>query len=403
MQRLWSVLGEVFWLAVAVAVLAGGVIVFQLLGQAREDVVAQPLERAIPVVQTEALTPYGASVPIRGEGFIRPHRSLTIASETGGRIVTLHPAIDERGSFNQGDVLVRLDDRNANATVNQIRANVRATQARLELTETELGRAETLRADGIIAQNRIDQLLSQKVELIASIDSLEASLEAAELALDKTIIRAPFAGRVLDKQADPGSVIGAGQAIADVYSDDVLEVDVALREAEAALVPGLFGPGGASATVAVRFAGQDHIWNARVERVEGRLDPDIRTLTVTVRIDNPDGTVVVDDGARPVAGAVPALINALARVEIEGPSFDDLYAIATTSLRNNETVWLDEGGTLGIHPVRPVHIDGAIAYVRAGGLPADARLITSPLQVAEPGLAIRAELTQARADAEATQ
>ncbi len=400
MQRMWALLREAFWIIVAIAIVAGGYLGFQALGAARPVVEAAPVEREVDLVEVQRLAPHTGGVPIKGEGFVRPHRSLTVATESPGRIVTLHPAIIERGTFDQGDVLVALDDRNARAAIAQIDANIRSSQARLTLTRTQLDRAERLRADGIIAQDQLDQLLSQSAELAASIEALEASRLSAQIALDNTVVRAPFAGTVLTQQADRGAVVGAGQAIADVYSHEALEVLVPLREADAALIPGLFEGAAPAATISSTFAGVEYVWGARVDRVENRLDAQTRTLSVAVRIDDPQGAHRADGGPLPPAGAVPGLINAFARIAIKGATYDDLYALPSTSVRDGASVWLEDAATLRVHPVQPVHVDGETTYVRITDLPQPANLITTTLAAVTPGQPVRSIGTTRTAAAE---
>jgi len=85
------ILREGIWIAIAAAVIFGGVLGFRYLGENREIVEAQPVERPITLVETSDLTPLTTPLPIRGEGFIKPFRQANLSAQSGGRIVELEP------------------------------------------------------------------------------------------------------------------------------------------------------------------------------------------------------------------------------------------------------------------------------------------------------------------------
>ena len=153
-------LRELFWVVIAGAVIFGGIAGFRYLGENREVVEVEPVSRPITLVKTLDLNPINAPLPIRGEGFVQPFRLASLASQVGGQIIKLHPAITERGVFKMGDILVRLDDSAERASLTQTIANIEGTQARLDLNALLLERAEALRASGITSQASLDQLRS---------------------------------------------------------------------------------------------------------------------------------------------------------------------------------------------------------------------------------------------------
>ncbi|WP_424972546.1 efflux RND transporter periplasmic adaptor subunit [Dinoroseobacter sp. S76] len=387
MPRLFSLLRDAFWLVVSVALVAGGYLGFQYLGETRDIVEAQPVERPVALVATQPLVAYEAALPVRGEGFITPFRQVALSAQIQGRITDLNPAIDARGGFAAGDVLVRLDDRAAAAALDQTDANIASTQARLDLVITQLERGETLRERGVIAQEALDQLTSQRQELTASLDSLRAARETADVTLDNARITAPFAGRVLRKTAEIGAVVSPGQEIAVIYTDDALEVTVPLRQADAALIPGLFAGARVPAEVAARFAGQTYLWRGEVTRVETALDTQTRSLNVTVQLREALGATGEGRGDLP-SGAPPALINAFANVTISGAEIAGAYAIPSTAFRDG-ALWLYVDAALRVVPAELIHVDGEDSYVRLAALPAGAELITSPLDTVVAGMPLR--------------
>ena len=386
-------LRELFWIAVAVAVVFGGITGFRYLGENREVIEPTVVERPTTLVETAEIFLIDSPLPIRGEGFMQPHRSANLASQVGGQVIELHPAITERGAFKQGEVLVRLDDSAERATLIQTQANIEGTRARSDLNQILLERTEKLRSSGSASQASLDQVRSTQQELSASLNSLIAAQNVAEVSLGRKIVAAPFDGAVLSKNLDIGSVVNGGQAIAEIFTEDRMEIDVPVREADAALIPGLFEGASPSATVSVRFAGQSFEWDAEVTRVAPTLDQRTRTLTVTVELIDITGARATGSSIL-ASGAPPALINSFANVVIEGPQPDATYAVPSTALRGGSELWLltpseGDGGTLKIVPATLVHVDNETSYVTSASIPKNARLITTALSTPQEGMKLR--------------
>ena len=382
---LFSVLRELFWIAAAVGIIAGGYFGFQYLGENRTVVEAAPAERPVTLVETAPFTPLDSPLPIRGEGFVEPFRTVALSAPTGGRIVSLHPAITSRGKFREGDILFEIDASAERAQITQAEAAIAATEARLDLIETQLTRAQSLRESNAVSQAAVDDLTGQKAEVLANLEGQRAQLASAQVALENKIVRAPFDGSVQTKEAEIGNVVSGGSPVAQIYTDDRMEVSIAIREDEAALIPGLFEGAAAPAEVSITFAGEEKRWSAEVVRVDPALDRETRTLTATVAL----GERMADTTAF-AAGAAPALINAFARVTIDGGTPENTYAITSTALRGGDTVWLLRDDQLVIHPARLVHVDGEVSFVRIDDLLPDDRLILTSLAAPQPGKALRA-------------
>jgi multidrug resistance efflux pump len=106
---------------------------------------------------------------------MQPFRLANLAGQVGGQIIELHPAITDVGAFKNGDVLARLDDSAERAALSQTQANIDGTRARLDLNEILLRRTESLRESGTASQAALDQVLSTREELAASLNSLNAA------------------------------------------------------------------------------------------------------------------------------------------------------------------------------------------------------------------------------------
>ncbi|MEO0391301.1 MAG: efflux RND transporter periplasmic adaptor subunit [Pseudomonadota bacterium] len=379
-----TALRELFWVAVAVAIIGGGYFGFTYLEDNQQVVEAEPVPRPDTLVETAPFTPHTDALPIRGDGFVEPFRTVAVSAPTGGRIVSLHPAITNRGSFAQGDILVEIDASAERAQIAQSRAAIAATEARLDLITTQLERAQSLRSSNTVAQSTVDDLVGQRNEIAANLEGQRAQLQSSEIALENKIVRAPFDGSVQTKVAEIGNVIAGGSPIAQIYTDDRMEVSIAIRETDAALIPGLFTNNPAPATVSIDFAGATKQWRGQVVRLDPALDPETRTLTATVALQDR-----LDSETEFAAGAPPALINAFARVVIDGIQPESTYAIPSTALRAGSTLWVLRDEKLVFHPATRVHVDRETTYVRVTDLQEGDRLVLTTLAAPQEGEALR--------------
>ena len=384
---------EIFWLAVAGGIIFGGISGFKYLKENKETIEASPIERPIALVETTSLVLVTAPLPIRAEGFIKPFRIVNLSAQVGGQITMLSASITNRSDFRRGDILAKLDDLTEKATLIRTKANIAATQARIDLNTRELKRTEALRKKGAVSQQALDQRLGQQAELEATLNSLQATMRLAEVALQKRILIAPFDGAILSKSAEIGTVIGGGQTIATIFTQDKMEIDVPIREADAALIPGLFDGRPATAKVRINFAKKEFEWDAQVTRVASDLDIRTRTLRVTLQLDNVLKAKAVKSDVL-ASGTPPPFINSFAKVVIKGMTPTSTYLVPSTAVRNGKFIWLSEKGSQGLNVLKIVdieltHVDGETSYVRAPKINGTQRLIVTNLSTPQEGMRIR--------------
>ncbi|MFK7996783.1 MAG: efflux RND transporter periplasmic adaptor subunit [Granulosicoccus sp.] len=382
-----ELLGDLLWSLVALSIIAAGAVGFKVMGALQKPVEAQSVERAVAVVETQPLEFLTGPVPVRGTGFVSPVRQVALSPLTSGRVTQLHSEVTSLGHVKKGETLVQLDDRSARAELSRRESEIASTQARLSLVVTQLERSRSLRRRGVISQDELDQLEAQQTELMAALSSAESARVSAEINLEQMQVVAPFDARVMSRQAEVGDVIAAGYAIAELYSDDKLEVTVPLAEKEAVLIPGLLnghrsgageGQEAALAKVIVEFGGQKHKWNGSVARVAGMLDSQSRLLDVTVTLDTAQ------------TGTPTALVNSFATVTIDGVVDSTILQVPASALRDGNTLWLALAGKLEIRQVDVLHIDRGIAFIQPRNeLSKHAQLITSTLDVPVNGMAVQ--------------
>lgn len=174
-----------------------------------------------PRVTTARVTavPDGTPAVLDASGYVVARRRATISSKVTGKIVEV--LVEEGMEVAEGQVLARLDDstqraalRLAESGLETATRTVAETAARLAKARLDLSRAERLVADAVAPRERLDAARTEVDALEARLGRERAQVEVAErevalreLAVSDMVIRAPFAGVAISKDAQPGEMI----------------------------------------------------------------------------------------------------------------------------------------------------------------------------------------------------
>ena len=194
-------------------------------------------------------TPGQESAVLTASGYIVAQRKAAVASKGTGRLEYL--GVIEGDRVKQGQVIGRLENSDVEAALGQVKANLNLAKAGLESAKAELEdasanfeRQKTLFAQNSISRAEYDGSNSRYKRAVAAVSSAEASIKyaeanvrATEVQLEYTLIRAPFDGVVLTKNANVGEVIspfgaaaGSRGAIVSVADMTSLEVEADVSE-----------------------------------------------------------------------------------------------------------------------------------------------------------------------------
>jgi RND family efflux transporter MFP subunit len=343
----------------------------------------------LPVVRSIQVTTGPRSVIIRGEGTVRPLREISLVPQVSGKAISVSPALVDGGDFKKNDILLRIDPIDYQLAVTLAEAKVKDSESRLELAKEE---AAVAREEWRLLQSEDAEeggeppppLVAKEPQLAAARAKLEADqadLRKAILNLKRTVLRAPFDGRVSQENVDVGQYVTTGQSLATLYSTEAAEIVVPLEDKDLYWfhVPG-FTPGdgpGATAEVRARIAGRDLTWPGEVERVEGRLDERTRMVDVVVRV------------RKPYARKPPLAIGLFVAVHIEGRTLPEAALIPRTGLRQGGVVWLvDQEGRLRFRKVQVAHAEGENVMIESG-LQEGELVVISTLKMVTDGMAVR--------------
>jgi len=382
------------WRIVTLLILAAGVGGFVALNKLRpKPAVRMPVEQ-LPLVQAEPIEFREGALRVSGNGLLKPRAEVVLAAEVSARVVRVNPALAAGGAFARGEVLLRLDDEPFRAALAQAEAELRSARAALQLAEQQLARTRELIEKGFQSRQVLDERSSARDQAAAALARAGAQLRQRRVDLERTVVRAPFDGKVLSARVDRGETVQPGKELARIFADGALEIAVSLTDRDIALIADPWrerGPGtrrGAGASVRVAHGGGVYRWPARIERVESAVDSATRTFNVIVRVDQPaaHGAAVSGDAA----AAPPLLVGMYATVDIEGIDPGPHARVPRGALRDGKVLWLlDAAGTVSVQPVRVLQETGDRVVVAAQGLRVPARVIVSDLKVVTDGMRVR--------------
>lgn len=164
-------------------------------------------------------------VEIDSFGTVKPRTQSMLVAQVSGLIIDINEQFREGGFFEKGDVLLQLDDRDLKAEVKSAQANLLNAEQNL-LEEQARGRQALTDWQRLGNESEPSILVLRKPQLAAAqaqVLSAQAQLEKAQLNLERTKIKAPYAGRVLNRSVDLGQVVSNNMQLATIYATDSVE------------------------------------------------------------------------------------------------------------------------------------------------------------------------------------
>jgi RND family efflux transporter MFP subunit len=230
------------WFIVA-GVLAAAVAAWLLLGR------SGPVEVRTAVAAVPPAP--GATAVLSASGYIVARRLATVSAKVTGRVASLE--FEEGGRAEAGQVLARLDESTARAVWevalrqrDAARKELKEVEVRLDEAVRQRDRLRALQAEKLVSASSLDAAEAEATALAARLEAARASVAVAESNvglrqqdLDDLVVRAPFAGVIISKDAQPGEMVspisaGGGYTrtgIATIVDMDSREIEVDVNEA----------------------------------------------------------------------------------------------------------------------------------------------------------------------------
>lgn len=189
--------------------------------------------------------PYQAVTVLNATGYVVAQRKASVASKASGRLEWL--GVQEGSRVKKNEVIARLERQDMSAARDQAAASVRVARAGVEQADAELREAQRAleRSADLLRQSfvsasahdvvvgRMDKAQAARNGALANVRVAEANLRAADVAVEQTVIRAPFDAVVLTKNANVGDTITPFSSALDTKGAVVTVADMSTLEVEA--------------------------------------------------------------------------------------------------------------------------------------------------------------------------
>ena len=381
--------GWVGWIVAIVLVCATGAVAWAWLAKPK------PVE-----VQTAAVSVRAAGTQasvLNASGYVTARRRATVSSKITGKVIYVN--VEEGRAVKQGEVLARLDDSTPRAALNLATAQAEAARRAVAETEVHLAKAKLtldrvakLRRDGLATPSDVDAATEDVNGTTARIAALRQQIEVAERQidvqktdLDNTVIRAPFSGIAISKDAQPGEMVSPVSAgggftrtgICTIVDMQSLEIEVDVNESYINRVTA------GQRVNAVLDAYPDWQIPAHVIAVVPTADRQKATVLVRIGFEQLDPRILPDMGVKvtflrnagddtAAATAQPATLAPASAIRTVG---SDRFAFVVT------------GDTVERRAVRVGGTDGDRVEVIAGLHPGD-RVVVAPPQDLREGVKV---------------
>lgn len=363
--------------------------------------------QAVEVARVTVLEVKQASTVLVAGGYVVAHHKIQLGTKVMGRVVWI--GVEKGDRVKQGQVLVRLDDREYRAQVEQARGALQAAEARLRQLETgsrpeeiqhararmeearanlrnaqaNLERTEGLARDGVASREALDNARAQfdmaraqadaaekSYELVrlgprreeidqarAQMEQARGALQFAETQLEATLIHSPIHGTVLERLVEMGEMVttmfvgerGAKSSVVSLADLNDLQVELDISQTEFARVS-LGQP-----CAVVPDAYPDRRYRGAVAEIAPEANRQKATVQVQVQVQNPDDHLRPEMNAKvffedPKAGQVAArelLAPRAAVFQAEGRAA--VLAVENSrAVRKSVTLGPETGGSIRI-------------------------------------------------------
>ncbi|HET9182217.1 MAG TPA: efflux RND transporter periplasmic adaptor subunit [Candidatus Angelobacter sp.] len=344
-----------------------------------------PRATAVEVVTVQQADT-GPQVLLNASGYVTPQRRATVAAKITGRVTGVF--FTEGMHVHKGYVLAKLDDSDAQKALASAIADRNATQAsiadlqvQLKNAQIELRRAQELQQQGVQTQEALDNARMAVNSLQAKIDFTreqvkagDARIREAQQAVDNCVIRAPFDGIIVSKDAQVGEIVSPLSAGGGFTRTGIATlVDMASNEIEVDVNENYIARVKPKQQVTATLDAYPS-WNipAHVRTIIPTADRQKATIEVRVAFDKLDPRILPDMGVK------VTFLGEESRQAEKAPAGLMVPQSAVRSDGAQKVVFLVKDNHAERHAVKVGEIQGSQAQLLAGVSPGDTVIVRGP-------------------------
>ncbi len=377
----------IFGVGMPVAMLAFALFMFKWMVSNPPEIPQREVAPDYPTVEVITARPETIRLTVRSQGTVRPHTETSLKPEVSGRVVWISPSLVNGGVFAKDEKLLEIDatdykSAQASSRTSQVRAEVE-----LEHAERELSRMQSLYKQKLASKSQLDN--ARRSHQLAEAQHHEAriNLERARIDMTRTVLKAPYTGRVRSENVDTGQFVARGEELAKIYATDYYEVHLPIGIEQflyldvPAETQGALPPDKQPATRITGAVGPiEFLWQGKLERTEGEIEAKTRLLYGVVRVENRNVTLTTSNKPQ----NIPLLVGQYVKAEIAGREVQNVYRLPRSALRNGDSVLIvSPESTLHFRDVKILRIQDNDVLISNGLNPGDLVCSAPPLVVVE--------------------
>lgn len=333
-----------------------------------------------PVADVLYAEPGRQTLLVPSQGSVHARHEIEVVARVGGVVQGVGNAFVPGGFFQQGDSLLQIepaDYRHALTRAESQVANAAATLAQ------EQGMAKQAKREWRdLGTKTANDLFLRKPQLAAAeagLAAAKADRDQAKLDLDRTAVKAPFAGRVVETLVDIGQFVTPGTKLARIHSTGIAEVRLPLTDHQLSLLELPLGraiENGPAVRVTASLAGKEREWRGQIVRTEAAIDPNSRFVYAVAQIE------------KPYAGEAPLINGLFVEAHIAGKTYDDITVLPRQALHEgNHILVLNEENQLGFRDVELLQAVGDRVWLR-GNIASGDKVVISSLGYSREGMVL---------------
>jgi len=378
-----------FRILLPLAILVAAILIFAMMLAKNERPERRAPEQAAMLVEAIRPAISRERFTIEAQGTVQPKTRTTVVSEVSGPIVWMSDAFIAGGLFEAGEDLARIDPSDYEAALLAAEAELAAARATLadEQARSDAAREDFRRLyDDARAPSDLALRLPQVARAEAEVQAREAAVMRARRDLERTRIRLPYDGMVVDRNTDLGQYVTPGTTLGVAFATDVAEIRLPMSDRDLSFLDlpnraereGFRRPVTLTATV----AGRDASWPATLVRTEGVVDENTRLTYVVAEIRDP---YALEPDSQQPALPVGTYVNAA----VPGRSAEGLVIVPTEAVHGGNQVYVaDADDQLQVLTVDVVRRTPDRIYID-NGIGPDDRIVTTAIPAPVPGLNLR--------------
>ena len=339
------------------------------------------------VIQVQQLKAVDLAIEIEAMGTVIAAQKLDLKPRVSGRVVAVNPKLVPGSLLNKDDLILKIDTKDYELALERSRNNLHkaSMDLRLEQGNQTVAKREfdLIREYASTGLNDAPLDLALRKPQLAKATAAEAAartqMQQAELDLERTILRIPFNGVVLEKNVAVGAQISPQTSVARLAGTDEFWIRITIPRHDLA---DILLPSAISEPVQVTVLPMSGQGDTSINRQGSilRLLPDVDPQGLMARLLISVSKPLLHDTENPL------LLGSMVKVLLPGKTINACFTVPRTTVRPDNTVLLvDPDNRLEVRSVTVARMDRDLAYITAG-LADGERLIISPVPAPISGM-----------------